>query len=246
MKNSEAFLNAFAKIERHLRRVTAAKPWMPFVQLVSRASKFSPEVRRFREDLREFADLRNAIVHDRMHDEVIAEPNAWAVERIDMIANLLTAPPAVIPLFEKRVFVIDEDQSLGEAVRLMRKHSFSKLPVQGPDGVYVGLLTANTIARWLGAVSGESVNLRKTTVREVVGHTENGESEVFVPAATSVFEVYEQFHRAESRGKTLEAVMITHDGLPSSKIIGIITISDLPRLVPYIELAQQKREPVAT
>jgi len=73
-------------------------------------------VRRFREDLREFADLRNAIVHDRMHDEVIAEPNSWAVERIGMIANLLTAPPAVIPLFEKRVFTVDEEQSLGEAV----------------------------------------------------------------------------------------------------------------------------------
>ena len=40
------------------------------------------------------------------------------------------------------------DQSLGEAVRLMRKHSFSKIPVQGRDGVYIGLLTANTIARW--------------------------------------------------------------------------------------------------
>lgn len=245
MKNSEAFLNAFAKIERHLRRITAGKPWMPFVQLVSRASKFSPEVRRFREDLREFADLRNAIVHDRMHDEVIAEPNAWAVDRISMIADLLTSPPAVIPLFEKRVFKIDEDQSLGEAVRLMRKHNFSKLPVAGSEGEYAGLLTANTIARWLGT-AGESVNLRKTTVREVVAYAENGDSEIFVAPGTSVFEVYEHFHRVESRGKTLEAVMISADGLPSPTLLGIITVSDLPRLVPYIELAQGKRETVAT
>lgn len=39
------------------------------------------------------AQLRNAIVHERIADDfVIAEPNEWAVQRIETIEQALTKP----------------------------------------------------------------------------------------------------------------------------------------------------------
>lgn len=242
MKNSEAFLTAFNQIEKHLRRKIGARQWIPFTQLIAQSSRSSPEVRRFREDLKEFADLRNAIVHDRMNGEVIAEPNEWAVERIGKIAAVVTSPPAVIPLFAKRVFSIGENRPLGEAVKLMNDHDFTKLPVIGRGHAFVGLLTANTITRWLGAtVGGGVIDLRTTTVQQALEFTERGESEMFVGPGASVFQVYELFHRVESRGKTLEAVIITEDGVRSDRFLGLITVADLPRILPYVELAMDGR-----
>ncbi|MHB0969868.1 MAG: CBS domain-containing protein [Thermoanaerobaculia bacterium] len=235
MKNSDSFLNAFTRIEKHLRHVSNAKPWIPFTQLVSRASRDFPEVRRFREDLKEFADLRNAIVHDRMHDQVIAEPNAWAVERIAMIADLLTKPPAVVPHFAKKVFTVTPERTLADAVKLMKKHEFSKLPVVSGRN-FGGVLTANAITRWLGAnAEGGPVDLHAATVADVLKFAEDGGSILFVTPETTVFEVFEAFHKVESRGKTLEAVLITEHGQPSDRILGLITVTDLPRILPLVE-----------
>lgn len=236
MKNSEAFLDSFSRIERHLRRVTSAKQWIPFTQTLAHAARSSPEIRRFREDLKEFADLRNAIVHDRMHGEVIAEPNEWAVERIAHIAAAITSPPPVMPLFAKRVYTVRASQPLSEAVKLMNEHDFTKLPVIDDHRNFLGLLTANTITRWLGAsVDGGAVDVSRVSAGEVLRHGEPGESELFVSPDTSVFAVYEMFHRVESRGKTLEAVLITEDGLRSDRFLGLITVADLPRMLPLVE-----------
>jgi CBS domain-containing protein len=236
MKNSEAFLNAFNKIEKQLRRTAHARPWIPFAQLVSRASRDLPEVRRFREDLKEFADLRNAIVHDRMHDEVIAEPNTWAVERIAMIADLLTAPPSVIPLFAKKVFTVSADYSLADAVKLMKKHEFSKLPVLDRQKGYAGLMTANAVTRWLGEnADAGPIDLHGVKVEDVVCYAEDGDSVIFIGPEATVFEVFEHFHRVESRGQSLEAVIITEHGIRSGHILGLITVSDLPRILPLVE-----------
>jgi hypothetical protein len=86
MKNSERFLNAFVAIEKYLQNKCGLNQWETFSQLIFVASKSMPEVRRYRYDLREYGELRNAIVHDYRGDGyVIAEPNTIAVESIEKI-----------------------------------------------------------------------------------------------------------------------------------------------------------------
>lgn len=51
------------------------------------------QIAQFEEDLLQMAQLRNAIVHERIADDfVIAEPNEWAVQRIETIEQALTKP----------------------------------------------------------------------------------------------------------------------------------------------------------
>jgi CBS domain-containing protein len=238
VKNSEAFLDAFTRIEKHLRRASNARSWMPFTQLVSRAARFMPEIRRFQIDLKEFADLRNAIVHGRMNDEVIAEPNDWAVSSIVRMAEVLTAPPAVVPLFAKKVFTIGSQKTMAEALRLMKSHDFSKLPVIGLHHEWRGLLTANIVTRWLAAnVDGGVVDLGDQTVEDALHFAESG-TETFVAPTATVFDVYDLFHGVESRGKSLEAIIITEDGRASDRLLGLITVADLPKILPHVEIGR--------
>jgi hypothetical protein len=46
------------------------------------------------------------------------------------------------------------------------------------------------------------------------------------------FEAVELFERITSKGKKLEAILITHSGKRNEKIIGIVTVADLPSIQP--------------
>lgn len=188
MANSDTFLDAFASIEKHLRRRCGVNEKVPFsfYQLVDEAAKSLPEVRRYRDDLKEYADLRNAIVHERSDGHVIAEPNGKAVKGIERLASLILKPPTVVPLFQSQVFMLNTSDTIGTAVKLMVEHSFSQIPVIETDHI-AGLLTANTIARWLGANVGEDIfSLNATTIADVLRYTEDAENHVFVSRNTTL------------------------------------------------------------
>ncbi len=72
--NSDQFLDAFSRIEKLLRRMVDGRRVDSFTFLVREAAKRSATVRRVEQDLLEYADLRNAIVHERGGGFVIAEP----------------------------------------------------------------------------------------------------------------------------------------------------------------------------
>ncbi len=231
MGNSDIFLDAFTSIEKHLRRRCKVDRRVPFYQLVEEAAKSLPEVRRYRDDLKEYADLRNAIVHESSDGHVIAEPNSKAVESIKRLASLILKPPTVLPLFQTQVITLNTSDTIGAAVTLMVEHSFSQIPIIR-DGHIVGLLTTNTIARWLGANVREDIfSLSETTINDVIAYTEDPENHVFVNRRITLFEVLERFQDFENRGKKLEAVLMTDAGKSTQRLLGILTVSDLPKVL---------------
>jgi predicted transcriptional regulator len=237
MSNSEAFLNSYSAIEKHLRSRTGSDRSLSFYQLVERASTSMLEVKRFRVDLKEYADLRNAIVHERSDGHVIAEPNDRAVQDIRSIESLILKPPIVIPLFQQKVQCLEESSSIGKAVSLMHKHSFSQIPIT-KSGSFHALLTANTVARWLGAqVDDDVFSVDETTIVEVLKYTEDPENHSFLSKGSTLFQVLECFDDFVHRGKRLEAVLITERGKQSEALLGILTVYDLPKVLSKIQLA---------
>lgn len=114
-------------------------------------------MRRYRDDLKEFADLRNAVVHERGGGQPIVEPNDWAVARIRAIAEHLMSPPRVLPQFQTSVVTLTP-ATIGEAVVIMHERSFSRIPIY-EHTQFMGLLTSNTIARWLSASVADDIIL---------------------------------------------------------------------------------------
>lgn len=234
MSNSDTFLKSFSAIEKHLRSRTGTDRSLPFYQLVEKASTSMPEVKRHWDDLKEYADLRNAIVHERSDSHVIAEPNERAVQDIRRIESLILKPPTVIPLFQNQVHSLENSSSIGQAVSLMHKHSFSQIPIT-KSGSFLALLTANTITRWLGAQVADFVfSVDETTIAEVLKYTEDPMNHTFLSRGSTLFQVLECFDDFERRGKRLEAILITEKGKKSEALLCILTVYDFPKVLSNI------------
>src|SRR5690625_3964553 len=109
-QNSRRFLNAFIDIERALKTISKNTRNRPFYQLITDAAKYDPFVRDISVELREYGDLRNAIVHERINNAPIAEPHEEVVERLELIRDLLQTPPRVAPVFIREVVTCYHDE----------------------------------------------------------------------------------------------------------------------------------------
>lgn len=203
--------------------------------MVDSAGKKNPTIKRYRYDLKEFAQLRNAIVHDRAGDQVIAEPHLTVVEEIEHIVELITHPPHVIPLFAKKVYVLLSDASISKALNVMSRYDVAKLPVL-ENGKCIGLLTSNTITRWLGTLpSKERVNLQDKEIGSILSHNKHADHYLFRAKDCDISEIVDLFDSYERRGRRLDAILLSENGEPHNKFLGIITLGDLPKAIGALE-----------
>ena len=238
MKNSQTFLDSFAAIEKWLRSLVSANRATGLYQLVEIASRSNRTVARYRDDLKEYADLRNAIVHERSDGHMIAELNDAAVADFGRLRSVLLNPPNVIPTFQVTVQTREASQALSEAVTVMLEGSFSQLAVM-EEGRVIGLLTSNTIARWLGhEVATDLFSLRETTIAEVLRFTEAPENHCFLGRRSTLFEALARVEDFAARGKDLDAILLTHHGRSDESLLGILTLYDLPKILKMLGLTR--------
>jgi len=234
-KNSDRFLQAYSDIEHEMARILKLKDHRRFFELIDKSAKVNPVIERYRFDLKEYGELRNAIVHDRAGGEVIAEPNDHAVEHIEHIARLLLKPPRVAPLFLKDVLTLSVDDTISRAIRELSRMSYSQVPVKHKDET-VCLLTSNMIIKWMGKILVEGeLDIEHTSLKDVVriaGYEDNYE---VVSVKKSLLDIPDLFYNWEQQGKKLEAVLITQNGEVKEQLVGIITNRDLPQVHKALE-----------
>ncbi len=228
MLNSDSFLKTFSTIEAWLRQQADADRSTTFYQLIDRVSKRNRTVERYRDDLKEFADLRNAIVHERSDGHIIAEPNDRALSDFNHLCTTLLNPPKLIPKFQLDVRSRMLTDSVGEAVSDMRKGSFSQLPVLSGNTI-IALLTSETVVRWLASeVHNGLVSLWDTKIEHVLPHTEDRDHYCILARDATMLDALTRFEDFAARGKDLDAILISNDGKSDQKLLGIITLFDLP------------------
>jgi predicted transcriptional regulator len=228
--NAERFLNAYSTIEHEMERILNLKDHRRFFELVDKSSRVNPVIERYRFDLREYSELRNAIVHDRSGGEIIAVPTNEVVEKIERIAALLVEPPKVAPLFLKEVLTLSGKYPVSRAIRDLSKMSYTQAPVYVNDKL-AGLLTSNMIVKWMGIClinNKEEINLHETSLTDVIKKAGHENDYQLVSVNQSLFEVPDLFYRWQHEGRKLEAVLITQNGDPNEPLLGIITNRDLP------------------
>lgn len=229
--NSARFIVAFNKIEKKLKEIIGGASYMTFFKAVELAKKDNATVRKYEDDLREFADLRNAIVHHRTSTEyVIAEPHLEVVELIERIENLLSQPVTVGTMFARTVHIFDAQDSLAKVLRIVRERNFLQLPIYRGEE-FVGLITAAGIARWLVQTVDEKIISREIiTMGDILKYEKVGENHHFIASSTSVYKAEEMFKRSVMEGGRLEALLITRNGMKEEKLTGIITPIDLIKI----------------
>lgn len=233
--NSERFLIAFSSIEGEMNRRVKSNHYISYSELVRRMSNMDRNYHRFQRYLEEFGDLRNAIVHERIDGEVVAEPHLKEVESIEHIAQLLTEPERVKPTYLSDVeFCLDTD-SLSNVLNILLPKHYSKLPVYTKEMLFKGLITTDAINEYLvkniGKIQGK---LPDITISELLLQDEKKRTVEFIPIDTTLLSVVILFEQSLTAGKRLNALIITQDGASNQKPLGIISVSDLPRIYEII------------
>ncbi len=237
-QRSERFLNAFIGIEGilHARYDGDSKRHVPFYQLVDHAAETDDIVKTNQVELKEYADLRNAIVHERIDGEPIAEPHEEAVKALEKIRALLERPPTVGEFYTKPIIVCQPSDRIGEAAAKMLEKGFSQIPVYS-DGRCLDVLTSDTITRWLAARFSNGIELlEEETVAEVLKFTSKKPHHDFIGRSATIMNAIARFEEFSRRGARLAALIITEDGDCGSEPCGIITTGDLTDLYEKVEL----------
>jgi CBS domain-containing protein len=224
------FLDVYADLERHFRRSLGAENIRSFSVMVKELSRRDRLISRFRDELLQWHDLRNAIVHERRGGgKVIAEPVSEALEEFERLARLISAPPKILGRFQREVARVSPSDSVRYATETMRDRGFAQLPVYDDSGLH-GILTSTAISRWL-ASAWESGVFEDTTVAEVLKVADDHSAWRLLDREATFTDALSLFDEAHDNGNRLVAIMITHDGKRSQKPIGILTTADLPALV---------------
>jgi hypothetical protein len=229
---ADRYLDAFAAIEKQLRRLVEDDRRLTFYQLVDVAGRNVSVIRHYAVDLKEYADLRNALVHERGDGRPIAEPYVDTVAAIEAIRDVIARPPSLLAIVRPRhVEAAEVGEPIGVAVRRMAAHSFSQLPVK-VEGAVAGLLTAEAIARWLAARLEYGIGLvEEEPVGEVMKEAEFTDTYRLVPRTMDVFEAIDLFTAASEQGRRLDALLITERGSPTERPLSIATPYDMPLLL---------------
>ncbi|SRR5712692_3553747 len=234
MDRAEEFIQLFNRVENFLSDLVKPPKFMRFWQLVDSASEVSAAVRANSSDLKQFANLRNAIVHDASYpSHMVAVPSQEALLKFKGIAQDVLQPIPLIPTFATQVRCFSPPDNLPGVLKFMRKQDFSQVLVRGSDG-RLSMLTVEGITKWLADnVEGNQSSANNATLDRVLNLEPPGCFIIMGPDK-SIFDAADAFTNSIHREATrLYAIAITASGNDTDEPIGFVTPWDLvhsPRL----------------
>jgi CBS domain-containing protein len=162
----------------------------------------------------------------------IADPDPDLVDQIERLRELyLTPPTALSTLGRREVCSVRPDQPVSAALEYVRLFDYSQLPVYDGGG-YVGILTTNTVARWLAAQLAETEGLAEAeSIGHVLASAEQHERARHVPRTITAANAIHQLSRGGHAGKPLTALIITNSAKTTEKPLAVAVDDDLPALV---------------
>lgn len=221
-------MTAFNRIDKKLKEIAEVREFMPFYRLINKAKIKNPVIRKYEDELRSFADLRNAIVHNSVSVEyVIAEPHIEVVTKIEAIDEKLASPTTVGEMFKKRVKTFQTNDSLRHALNIIRTRKYTQFPVYTGNN-FKGLITTTGITYWLAkSMINKELPKYMPTLGNILNFEKDQVNYKFIPHNMTVYDAIEIFKSGVELGKKYEALLITEHGKPQQKLMGIITPHDV-------------------
>ena len=234
-RNATEFIASYNKIDAQLRELYGFKPSQPFTDVVRRSAEKNAIVRRYENELADYARLRNAIVHQSTDGRIIAVPCDDVVESIQLIERLLCSPPTVgETLQDKRIVSIEAEISLKQAVMLMARTGYSNIPVYRGKRM-IGIANNRRILRELGGGLARGLSadawLGGTAVSDILSESDLFVYYKYIGKKDSLQEIVDAFEE----NRKLLAVCVSENGRAGERVVNFITAADLPHLNKLLE-----------
>lgn len=232
--NSVEFLEIYNDLDKYMRRMLNVDDFVGHTELTKRMGLKNKIFKRYKDDLSDFAMLRNAIVHnpDKKYAEPIAEPHDYILNKYKEISNRVKNPPIalnVIAIKSEYIYTTNMNAVALDVMKEMNKNTYTHVPVVENERI-IGVFSENSVFSYM--VKKEDVLIEKDVkIKEFADFIplEKHESEFFkfVPKNKLVIDIEEMFQKELDNRKRLSVVFITESGKPTEKILGLITAWDV-------------------
>lgn len=238
LTNAERFLESFNAIENFLRRNQEARNFVSYFNLLDDASDENVVVRQYREQLRLFGNLRNAIIHsEKKQGKPVADPREDIVAEIEKIAGFLMHPPLVCDHFLSEVYSVSPEENVVPVLQKMVEKDYSQAPIV-KEGYILGLINYEAMARWMAKLTAtpEPLKLfRESSIQDVINGITRLKNYRIIKKTTDFVTAREYFVESLGNPHPAEALLITETGRRDEPILGIITISeDLEKIIDVL------------
>ncbi len=231
MSPVDDFLNEFCNLEKYLRGLSKASKSTSFSELVRLTVPKNRVVKQYQSDLKVFAELRNLLSHERYANTHLIAPSEKLIASLKEINKKIANQPKLIHFCKSKPLTFTSSQPIQDAIISMRANDFSQVPIMN-HGEIIGVLSSNTISRWLGADSSEDIfSTTDTTISHVMTHLENEDNFVLLPKNEDYGKALAKFDRYSSEGKQLDGILLTESGKRNESILGIVTLADIPEII---------------
>ncbi|WP_203362726.1 CBS domain-containing protein [Bacillus sp. REN10] len=228
-ERSLRFEVAFNRIHQQLKQLALKSDQHSFMEILHDCARSHASVRSHLDELKQFAKLRNAIVHQKINAEFyIAEPHENIVKRIEQIDALLSQPASALSIASQPVCIVELHTPFVRVLHMIQELSYSEYPVFD-QGTCKGILTGEEMLKWMAHQQTDNhIPLHEVTVRDLL--SEQSRSKVaFIKKDANIFEVEHLFENYQSNNQKLEAILITPNGTSKELPIAMITSWDLTK-----------------
>ncbi len=222
---AERFIDAFNSIDYSLRVRYGLNRSMGFSDLIRKSVSLNYVVRKYEDDLIDYSRLRNAIVHQGTKNFIIAEPHEQVVEHIEKIERLINTPPKAIDICRRDVLTTDASVSMEDVIKLIASSNYSNIPVyKGKNliGIANGQKILNAFGQYLITGGKAQSFLKNAQIEDMMTQIKNSGYYEVCSVDLTAEEALNKFHA----NPKLLALLITKNGLPTDKPLGIVTGAD--------------------
>lgn len=235
LTNAERFVNTYNRLDSYMRKEVKTDNYIGHSSLIDlMVNQGYSSVARHTDILKQFAKLRNAIVHNPKDHESysIAEPHDSIVQEYENIYNQIKNPPLAIEhlaIPSGKIYTTSLDSNVLEVIDKMKKNHYTHVPILEND-ILVGVFSENTIFSYVAEnhmilVENDTKIWEYSKFTPIHKHT--NELFMFAHRGTTVFEIEDIFREQYKDNKRVESVFITENGKENEKILGLITPWDV-------------------
>ena len=234
MTRAEEYRIEFNKLETMLKKRANARSEDSISSVVTSLVNIHKDrvVRQFQRDIRQFIELRNAIIHQST-DRAIAEPYEETVAALRQLVVNIEQPKAAWDIATTELIKVSLEDSLSDVVGQMAQMHITSLPIV-EDKKVIGFVSENTIVKIVdktfeyGGALIDEAKIKDVAYDQPYG--DDSDVYAYVTRKVTVYEIEDMFNDAIKKGKRLLAILVSDKGDASATPLGIITAWDLHKI----------------
>lgn len=240
MSRVDEFIRIYNDLDKEIKKVLKLDNRVSHMKALDIVSKKSDLIARNLVALKQYARLRNCLVHDTVSgvEGAIAVPQLEVVERYKSILNRFINPLTVYDICTHRSkLLVASPNSLSiDIMEAMENLLISRVPIIENENV-IGVFNGNVLIHYL-ANTKKCLISNNTIMKELVQYTDldchRKEQFDFVDRNLNVYDAEKYFKKRNKDNHKLVALFITSDGTRNGKLLGLLTEWDLFNKIEWL------------